>query len=267
MQACVSVVLPTFRRPAALREALGSVLIQPETAEIIVVDDSPEGSAQATIASLDDPRLSYLRSPVPSKGRPAVPRNLGARRAKAPYVYFLDDDDRAAPGSLKALVAELERNHTVGVAFGEVAPFGEEPALSHERRYFADAARRARRASRFRSRLLMATTLLHQATPLVCSAGLIRRDHIYAIGGFRPDVAPIEDVDFFLRAIRRFGGTFVDQVVLEYRVGHQSLMHAPEMESRCHRAHAHLASNYRQTYGELEYRALQLFARTLLKAL
>ena len=44
----VSVVIPTFRRPALLREAIASVRAQSGVAvELIVVDDSPEGSAAA----------------------------------------------------------------------------------------------------------------------------------------------------------------------------------------------------------------------------
>lgn len=262
---CVSVVVPTFRRPELLREAIRSALAQPETLEVLVVDDSPEGSAAEVPAAMNDARVLYLKNQEPSGGKPAIPRNLGAQRITGRYAHFLDDDDRIAPGAFAALVCELDKNPRVGVAFGVVQPFGEGEAVAHETRYFADAARRARRAGQSRSRLWLVSTLLHQPTVLVNSACLIRREHIEALGGYRPHVAPLEDVDFYLRAIRRFGGAFVDEVILEYRVGHSSLMHGPQLGERCAEAHRHILSAYRESWGEFEYRALQIFARALLR--
>ena len=260
---CVSVVIPTFRRPTLLREAIRSALVQPETLEVLVVDDSPEGSAATVPPAMNDTRVRYLKNPRPSGAGPAVPRNLGAKQIEGRYAHFLDDDDRVAPGAYRALVGELDKNLRVGMAFGVVQPFGEGETVTDETRYFADAARRARRAGKSSSRLWLASTLLHQPTVLVNSACLIRREHIEPLGGYRAEVAPLEDVDFYLRAIRRFGGAFVDQVVLEYRVGHSSLMHGPQLTERCEKAHHHILSAYRASWGELEYRALQVFARAL----
>ena len=264
MVAEVSVVVPTFRRPAFLREAVASALAQPETGEVIVVDDSPEGSAEATVAELSDRRVRYVKMAEPSGGRPALPRNQGANAAVLPYLHFLDDDDRVVDGAYGVLSAALEKNPGVGVAFGVVQPFGSAEALAHEGPYFESAARRARRAMRFGNRRSLVTTMLHQDTALVNSACLIRRPLVAALGGYRAHVSPVEDVDFYIRAIRRFGGTFVDRPVLHYRVGHSSLMHSKGGGERTSQAYRHIASLYKETYGQLEYRALQLFARTML---
>ena len=67
--------------------------------------------------------------------------------------------------------------------------------------------------------------MLFQPTVLVNSARLIRRECVEALGGYNEDLAVFEDVDFYLRAIRRFGCVFVDRPVLEYRTGAPSLMH------------------------------------------
>lgn len=264
MQPLVSVVVPTFRRPIFLAEALRSVLDQPEVGEVIVVDDSPEGSAAATVEALADARLRYFKMAEPSGGRPALPRNEGARLATLRYLHFLDDDDRIVAGAYGALSAALERDPGVGVAFGVVAPFGPPEAMAHEGPYFESAARRARRAMKFGNRRTLVTTMLHQATVLVNSACLIRRPLVAELGGYRPELSPVEDVDFYIRAIRRYGGAFVDRPVLHYRVGHSSLMHSAGGNERTREAYRHIASHYRATYGAVEYRALQLFARTVL---
>jgi len=264
MAQSVSVVVPTFRRPAFLLEALRSALGQPETAEVIVVDDSPEGSAAATVESVGDPRLRYFKMVEPSGGRPALPRNEGVRLATHRYLHFLDDDDRVVDGAYGALSSALERDGSVGVAFGVVAPFGVGAEVAKETAYFQSAARRARRAMKFGNRRSLVTTMLHQSTVLVNSACLIRRPLVEELGGYRPHVSPVEDVDFYIRAIRRHGGVFVDQPVLHYRVGHSSLMHSAGGNERTRQAYEHIASFYKETYGRLEYRALQLFARTVL---
>src|SRR5262245_53693378 len=121
----VSIVVPTFRREREVVEAIWSGLAQQGVSvEVIVLDDSPEGSARDAVAAIVDPRVSYLKCPAPSGGKPAVVRNAGARLAKGCYLHFLDDDDQLLPGSLAALVAALKANPTVGVAVGKVVPFG-----------------------------------------------------------------------------------------------------------------------------------------------
>src|SRR5262249_9697815 len=96
----ISVVIPTFRRPRELVDAVHSALAQTGfSIEVLVVDDSPEGSAREAIAALDDPRVSYLKRSVPSGGSPALVRNDGWPRTSGRFVHFLDDDDRVAPGA------------------------------------------------------------------------------------------------------------------------------------------------------------------------
>src|SRR6185503_3195756 len=97
MSVDVSIVVATFRRPGLVSESIRSALAQSGwNLEVIVVDDSPEGSAQAEIEALGDPRIAYLKMERPSGGRLALVRNAGWRRATGRYVHFLDDDDLMA---------------------------------------------------------------------------------------------------------------------------------------------------------------------------
>src|SRR5271155_2191838 len=99
-----SVVIPTYRRPIELAEAIRSVLNQSGVrVEILVVDDSPEESARKTVESFRDVRVTYLKNPEPTGGVPSVVRNLGWPRTTGTFAHFLDDDDIVTDGHYSAV--------------------------------------------------------------------------------------------------------------------------------------------------------------------
>lgn len=258
-RAGVSVVIPTFRRHGPLREAIESALMQTDVdVEVIVVDDSPEGSAREMVLGLNDSRVRFEQPAVPSGGRPGMPRNHGAGLTTKEFVHFLDDDDRLAAGALSALTDALRAHPEVGVAMGVVKPFGDNPeALAHEEEYFrvgADALRR------MRSRAQLTRLMLFGTTPLVNSSCMVRRACLPDIGGYSPVVKYVEDVDFYLRAIRRFGFVFVDRPVLEYRTGTPSLMHSLEDLSVLRESYRNIYANYRASFGRLDFLRMKIHA-------
>lgn len=100
----VSVVVPTYKRPAMLREALGSVLGQTlRDLEVIVCDNADDPETREVVTSFDDDRVTYV-------GRP---ENIGMmanaidgfRRASGELVIKLDDDDAFEPDALETLAA------------------------------------------------------------------------------------------------------------------------------------------------------------------
>jgi GT2 family glycosyltransferase len=257
----VSVVIPTFRREATLREAVVSALAQEGVPlEVIVLDDSPEASARDAIAAIGDGRVRYVHRATPSGGVPALVRNEGLAMARGRYVHFLDDDDRLAGGALAALVAALEAAPRAGVAVGVVVPFGDDAAvLARQRAYFARAAARLRRGG---GRIRLTATLLFEPTPLVNSACMIRRECAERVGGYAPAVARCEDVDFYMRAIRRCGHVFVDRPVVHYRTGAPSLMHSlAEDSSLLAESYRAIYRRYRREHGVLELALLRAVAR------
>jgi HAD superfamily hydrolase (TIGR01662 family) len=106
-----TIVVPTLGRPSlgALLRALGEGTT-PVTAPVILVDDRRSGEPLAVdTAGLD---VTVVRS---SGGGPARARNLGWRRARTPWVSFLDDDVVPDPDWFDRLVQDL------GSAPGDVA--------------------------------------------------------------------------------------------------------------------------------------------------
>jgi glycosyltransferase involved in cell wall biosynthesis len=266
----VSVVIPTFRRQELLIEAINSALRQADVCvEIIVVDDSPEGSAREAVASLHDPRIRYVQSAVPSGGRPALVRNHGAKMATGRFIHFLDDDDRVADGYYRDAVAAFDTHPESGVVFGQIQPFSEpdSAALSLEREFFGSAARRTRRWSRWGARWPVVANLLFMPTLLVNSACIIRREHVQRLGGYDVHITLNEDVDFFCRAIRIFGCHFLDQVVVHYRILPNSLMHGRTGNQKLIDSYQRMYARYRETHGGAELLAMKIFARTVMRVL
>jgi glycosyltransferase involved in cell wall biosynthesis len=266
-----SVVMPTFRRPAELRIAISSVLAQAGVeVEVIVADDSPERSAEAVVSSLQDPRVTYMAG-QPSGGFPSKVRNLAWPHARGNFVHFLDDDDIVPQGHYAAVKAVFIKQPDIGVVFCRIAPFGNcsKEQLQHETEYFAKAARLASFCQRLGSRKAFVACLMFRWAIMVCGAGMLRRDCLVHLGGFDPELRLREDVDFYSRAMRRFGVYFLDQVGLQYRIGSPSLMHAPvltELDLRqLQEAQSRTNARYKREWGAFEFYALKLFARTLLK--
>jgi GT2 family glycosyltransferase len=261
----VSVITPTFRREREVVDSVRSALAQAQhgvSMEVIVLDDSPEGSAREGVEGIGDPRVRYLKREVPSKGRPAIVRNEGVKLARGRYVHFLDDDDRLADGASKALVAALDARPDAGVAVGWVVPFGDDPvALEEKRSYFARAAKIGASTP---SSLRTVATIMFKGTIMVNSACMIRRELVEPLGGFDPSIPVYEDVEFYMRAIRRYGHVYVDRPVLEYRTGAPSLMHNLKGDNaKVEEAYAIMGRKYREEHGVLEFRALQLLAKVL----
>ena len=267
-----SVVIPTFRRPIELIEAISSVLRQHDaTVEVFVIDDSAEGSAEEAIRGLGDSRIIYLKNPNPTGGVPSVVRNIGWPLANGTFVHFLDDDDIVSNGYYAAVKAAFAANPRIGLVFGRVEPFGFGPAaqLDHERQYFVDAARKAALSRRFGSRLAFTGRMLFEKALLVCSSSVIRRECVARLGGFDPSIRLMEDADFHVRAMRKCGVSFLDRTAIRYRIGSPSLMHSPNpteaQQQSVRLGHRQMQLKYRKEHGALEFYALALFTRTVLK--
>lgn len=260
----VSVITPTHRREDFVVETIESVLSQKGVSlELIVLDDTPEGSAQRAVESVQDARVSYHKRSTPSGGRPAVARNEGLARATGRYVYFLDDDDHVLPGALAALVGALDRHPKAAVAYGSVEPFGlDEAIVERYRRWFAWARRVS--VPLARSSWLTTGFILFRGTVIINSACMMRRESALALRGYDTSIPLYEDVEFHMRGIRRFGHVFVDVPVLHYRTGSPSLIHDLLGDvGPIHRSNALIHGKYRRTYGALDYRALQVATRLL----
>jgi len=106
-----SIVIATYERPDALRDALASVARQTRRPERIVIVDSSVGDATCAIATQFPLPISYERAPQPSAARQ---RNQGSRHIATPLLAFMDDDVVLAPDVFEKLCAVFEENPATG---------------------------------------------------------------------------------------------------------------------------------------------------------
>ncbi len=180
----VSVVVPTFRRPALLARCLSALLAQrlaPGAFEIIVVDDGCDAETRRTVAAAAGGgavSVRYLQS-GPAAG-PAAARNVGWRAASADVLAFTDDDCIPSRGWLQAGLDAIATG--LDGACGQViVPISERPTD-----YQRDAAGLER-------------------AEFVTANCFYRRRALEAVGGFDPRfrVAWREDTDVFFGLLER----------------------------------------------------------------
>ncbi|MFB9722434.1 bifunctional glycosyltransferase/CDP-glycerol:glycerophosphate glycerophosphotransferase [Planobispora longispora] len=138
-----SVIVIAYNDAARLPRAVRSVLDQSlRNLEVIVVDDASTDGTEEVVRGLQlaDPRVRYVRRPRNSGGCGA-PRNDGVAAARAPYVMFLDSDDRLAKHACKSLLLEIERTGADFVT-GQITRFYE--ATRKSKRYYPELFARRR---------------------------------------------------------------------------------------------------------------------------
>lgn len=105
----VSVVVPTYNRPTALRAAVASINQQTyRSIQLIVVDDSTDSAetALADLALTAIEEVHFIRTASPAGA--AAARNRGIAAADGTFVAFLDDDDRWEADKIERQVAAFE---------------------------------------------------------------------------------------------------------------------------------------------------------------
>lgn len=116
----VSVILPTANRPEHARDALASVLggVYPAF-DLLVVDQSDDPGTERLVRELmaRDPRVSYRRGREPGLARA---RNLGIRETWGEPLAFIDDECRAAPDWLEAIVGAFCEQPDADLLYGQV---------------------------------------------------------------------------------------------------------------------------------------------------
>lgn len=123
MQEMVSVIIPTYKRPKGLKNAIDSVLNQSyKNIEVIVVDDNdPETkyrkeTEQVMKKYVENSSLKYIQHSKNLNG--SVARNTGIKESKGKFIAFLDNDDEFLKDKIELQVNKLNNlGNTYGLVY------------------------------------------------------------------------------------------------------------------------------------------------------
>jgi GT2 family glycosyltransferase len=176
----VSVVIPTYNQAEFLVEAIQSVLDQTyQNFEIIVVNDASTDDTDEVVEQFTDPRLTYI---VHGKNlRLSATRNTGIKASKGEIIFLLDSDDYFHTEKLQRHVEFLEKHPEIGVSYN--ARF----ELNHSSTTIREM---------WRPPLSVDLKDLILGFPFSPSDTVVRRDWMFKVGLFDPEVGTAEDTDF-----------------------------------------------------------------------
>ncbi|MHB1139538.1 MAG: glycosyltransferase family 2 protein [Microthrixaceae bacterium] len=117
----VSVVIPCYNSQRFLGRTLDSVLAQdlpPELdgqVEVVLVDDGGTDDLTRWAAARSDPRIRVVRQ---DNAGVSAARNLGIAQSRGELIAFCDSDDLWLPTTAADLVACIDRDPRIGLAYG-----------------------------------------------------------------------------------------------------------------------------------------------------
>jgi glycosyltransferase involved in cell wall biosynthesis len=195
----VSVVIPVYNRPTAVRRAIDSVLSQTyRHFEMVVVDDASTDGTPVAVQAVSEPRVRLVRHETRLGGSAA--RNTGIRAGSAPFVAFLDSDDEWLPAKLER---QLELFSKGGDRLGLV--------YTGTLQVTGSGARREVIPARHHN---MARELLTRNVIGETSVGMVRRTVLDEVGVFDESLPSSQDLDLWLRIANRFETDFVPEALV-----------------------------------------------------
>jgi glycosyltransferase involved in cell wall biosynthesis len=192
-----SVVIPSARGGAYLREAVSSVLAQSFTDfELIVIADGCEDDL-VDVEALDQ-RIRVIRQA--NRGE-SVARNVGIRIAHGELLAFLDDDDRMLPGRLAAQIEAMESQPEAGLCHTQYRVIDEKGMpgqVGHARN-------------------VQYRDLLRGEVDVLLPTIAVRRSLLEEVGAFDSAQRTGQDLEVIYRIARESMLVFLPEILTEYR--------------------------------------------------
>ncbi|MGQ4275116.1 glycosyltransferase [Terrihabitans sp. B22-R8] len=228
----IAVVVPTYRQPGLLAEALSSVCAQdcPFEIAVLVIDDGcpdPDTALVSAMFAEADARIRVIRQD--NRGLSGA-RNRGIAAALAwPSVealFFLDSDNALTPSALRTAMAELDAHPEADWIYSPIDRFGMAGSGHYDVPY---------------------SSLTHRISVNVCEIGSLVRRRVFDAGVLFDETMRqgYEDWDFWLQAIAQgFRGR-------PCRFGFDYRRRAESMLSGAARSHDALTSHLKTRHAAL----------------
>lgn len=208
----VSIVVPTFKRAALLKETIDSAINQKgyENYDIIVVDNDPERGCETEqlMHSYSSKRISYYKNS----------ENIGMsgnwnrlfELAAGDYVAMLHDDDLILPNFLKEGMEILDKNNTIDLLKPQFYLFYDD--LSK-----VDVESLPSKSNKL---IRISSFSFYQGCTIGAPTGMFfKKQAVLKIGGFNQDFYPSLDYCFLVLFAKYFNVYLYDKYLALYRIG------------------------------------------------
>jgi len=225
----VSVLIPCYNLGRYLDETVDSALAQTlGDFEVIIVDD---GSTDPfTIELLADYRRPKTRVFATENRGAGSARNLAIENAAGEYLCALDADDLLDPSYLERTAGALDAYPSLDFISSWVRMFGDEDRVWKQERCDLPA-------------------LLAECT--VCTAALVRKSAVLAVGGYCCHRECSEDWDLWISLVEHgFRGMILPEALFRYRRRHGSKSALWEQADANTRRLVHLVERHKASYQE-----------------
>ncbi len=220
----ISVIIPVYNAAPYVRQAVESALMQPQTGEIVLIEDaSPDDSllvCEELTAKYDKVRL--LRHPNGENRGAGESRNLGIRESRYDIIAFLDADDFYLPDRFTEPLRIMAKTGADGV-YESIEPHFE--SVATEERW---------NRARGRSEITGVATTMHEPIPpdqlfaaltngkkgnFTLDGLVVRRDALMDVGMF-PELRKGQDTSLLrkLAAVHTLMPGRISTPVTRYRV-------------------------------------------------
>ena len=199
----VSVIIPTYNRAWAVKDAIDSVLAQDYAGfELIVVNDGSTDETDQVLAEYGA-KLTVIRQE--NRGVSAA-RNRGIREAKGNLIAFLDSDDRWLPGKLSVQVDFFNTHPDALICQTEEIWIRNGVRVNPKNRHKKPSGD-----------IFEPSLQLCLVSP---SAVMMRRDLFEKVGTFDETLPACEDYDLWLRVAYRYPVHLIDEPLIVKTGGH-----------------------------------------------
>lgn len=186
MDELITVYMPTYNRLGMLQRAVGSVLSQSyQNFELIIVDDnSKDGTAEyLKTLTAQNPKIKiYLKD---QNTGACVSRNIAIKMASGKYITGLDDDDYFHPNRLEILLKKYDPKYSLICA------------------NWIDIIDKQQSVNSIISRKIKLNDLYWGNA--IGNQAFTETKRVLAVGGYDESLKASQDLDLWLRLVKKYG--------------------------------------------------------------
>lgn len=212
----VSIVMPNYNRGKYIGAAVESVLKQSiHDWELIIVDDASTDDSWTVISSFQDPRIRKIR--LPENGHVSNAHNVGNALCEGQYIALLDSDDLWEKDKLEKQIEYLETHAETDLCFTLLK------LVDSEGQPMRDENLEKLFQEKDRSREEWTGYLLKTGNHFANDSVLMRRKVMEETGWNDLSLIQLHDYDIWLRAVRKYNLHIIQEPLLLYRKGEETL--------------------------------------------